>query len=202
MSLDVIFQLLDTYRYWVLFPLAFFEGPMVGFIVGVFIALGYLNPIGAYAVLILGDMVPDTLYYYLGKYGKRLTFVARLENKIGVYQNHFERIQSLWWNHTGKTMFISKLAYGLSTPFLISAGATSLPFRRFFSYAIIVIFTQYAVIMFLGYHFGNSLTLFTDVYMRVSYIVAGVLVLGIVYYIWLSRYVKQRFIADENQELE
>ena len=198
MSIDVIFQLLDTYRYWVLLPLAFFEGPMVGFVVGVFIALGYLNPIGAYAVLILGDMIPDTLYYHLGRYGKRFKFVARIENKAGVYQNHLEHMRSLWWNHTGKTMFISKLAYGLSTPFLISAGITGLPFKRFFLYAIVVTLSQYAVIMFLGYHFGNSLTLFTDVYMRVSYIIAGVLVLGIVYYIWLSRYVKKRFVEEEN----
>ncbi|MDP3935351.1 MAG: hypothetical protein Q8Q46_04010, partial [Candidatus Giovannonibacteria bacterium] len=117
MNLETITQLLIQYRYLILFPLAAFEGPIVAFVVGILVAAGYFNPFIAYAILLFGDIIPDSIYYFIGRHGERKTFVARYGAKVGITEERFGVIKKLWHHHGFKTMFVSKLAYGLSTPF-------------------------------------------------------------------------------------
>ena len=65
MDLAAIILLLEQYRYFILFPLACFEGPMVAFVAGTLIPLGYFSPLPLFAVLVLADVIPDISYYFL-----------------------------------------------------------------------------------------------------------------------------------------
>src|SRR5579859_2852137 len=75
--MDAALHLILVYRYWILFPLACFEGPITGFIIGTLVALGYFNVFAAYFLLVMGDIIPDTAYYLLGRYGEKGTFVKK-----------------------------------------------------------------------------------------------------------------------------
>mgnify|MGYP001589607689 FL=1 len=59
MSIDSILPLIQNYGYWILFPLALFEGPITAFIAGTFVALGYFNFFLAFRFVILGELIPD-----------------------------------------------------------------------------------------------------------------------------------------------
>ena len=167
MSFGWVVPLIIHYRYWILFPLACFEGPIVAIIIGFLTSLGYFDAMAAYAVMIFGDIVPDTAYFYIGRYGKRESLIKRYGHKVGLTEARFEKILGLWKTHPIKTMVIGKLAYGLSIPVLISAGLASVPPYLFYLYAVPVTFFQYGVLMYLGYTFGASYgfvaTSFTDI---------------------------------------
>ena len=89
-------------------------------------------------------------------------------------------------------MFMSKLAYGLSTLLLVSAGMVNLPIGKFFRLALIVTLFQYALLMYAGYHFGNALFAEADRYITYAGYAAAIFVtLFIALFIVVKRYAKK-----------
>ena len=172
---------------------------MVALVVGFLISLGYLSFIPAYLILVLGDIIPDSIYYYLGRFGNERALVKKYFSGEGFLAGHLQAVEKLWHHHGGKTMFFSKLAYGLSTPFLISAGLAKLPVKKFFTYALPVTFGQYLVLLTIGYFFGSSYQKFADYFTSFGLIIAGLGIL-IVLYLLFSRYARREIIKLEEGE--
>ena len=180
-----------TYRYAVLFPLALFEGPLVSLAVGFMVSLGYFNFLLAYAILLLGDLIPDTLYYAIGRFGNKRELIERHGRSMPLLSRHFPLLEKLWHEHGRKTMFLSKLAYGLSTPLLISAGLVNLSFKKFFSYAFPITLFQYAIIMAIGYFLGYSYERAVNYITDVGLLLAVVILLG-AGYVFVRRYARRQ----------
>ena len=198
--MEGLLHLILVYRYWILFPIACIEGPITGFVVGTLVALGYFNVFGAYLLLVFGDIVPDTAYYLLGRYGERATLITKYLGKVGIGEEQLEVVRRLWHVHTGKTMFFSKLAYGLSTPFLISAGFLRVEPKRFFQYALPVTFGQYAILMALGYFFGASYyQVITESFDGIGIVIAAVVVVGVLYFLF-TRFMRRKLLQTEKDE--
>jgi len=68
---SIIFNFLLQYRYLALFPLACIEGPILALVVGFMVHLGYFSFIPAYFIMVLGDFVPDSVYYFIGRFGDK-----------------------------------------------------------------------------------------------------------------------------------
>jgi membrane protein DedA with SNARE-associated domain len=187
------------YRYLILFPLACFEGPLVSVAVGFLISQGYFNPFAAYALFILGDVIPDGIYYYIGRFGKRSALIERWGPAVGISPSRIEVIARLWADHPGKTMWVTKFAYGLSTPLLILAGVVGVPVDRFFRYSIPFSLLQYAVLMTLGYFFGASYALISNVFNGLGMGITALVVVGGAYFAF-TKYVRSRFWAEEKEE--
>jgi len=189
--MEQLVLLLTKYGYFILFPLAAIEGPIVSLAVGFLIYLGYLKLLPAYAILLLGDLIPDTVYYYIGRFGSKRKIIEKYGSRLNL-------IEKLWREHGRKTMFLSKLAYGLSGLFLISAGLTKMPFRKFISYAFPVTLFQYGVIMAIGYFLGHSYKL-AEQYIEYAYmIVAAVLIIFIISYIFVIKYARRQIKEMEH----
>lgn len=201
MSFDTILSLIETYRYWVLLPLALFEGPITAFVVGMLVAFGYFNLFAVYAIMVLGDLIPDVIYFMFGRYGGKKDFIRRQFAKVGIKDEDIEVIRGLWANHGVKTMAFTKLAYGLSTPFLISAGLVGMPLRRFLTYTVSVSLVQYAIFLALGYYFSNSFGTVTNILENMQYLVAAVGVVALGYY-FLTRYMRKRLLEEEREAKE
>ena len=191
--------LIIKYKYLILFPIAFFEGPITAFFAGLLASLGYLNVPIAYSVLLLGDFVPDTIYYFVGRYGESNNFINRYGKKFGLTENSFSFIKKIWHTHGFKTMFVSKLAYGISTPFLIGAGLAKIPVKKFYRYAVPVTIIEYGILMILGFYFGNSYSLVSNYLKYAQIFFALFTVLFIVGYYFFSRYMKKHFIPEEKK---
>ncbi len=200
MSLDLIIELVLQYRYWILLPLAIFEGPIITFVAGTLIALGYLNIFIVYPILFLGDIIPDIAYYLFGRYGEKKTLISRYAAKVGVTEEHFDTIRNLWDTHPSKTMLLSKFAYGLSTPLLISAGIVGMPLRRFLSYSVPITIVQSSVLLGLGYYFGNYFKFFSDTVQFFQMAIAGLVIVAITYY-FLTRYMRKKFMEEQTKEV-
>lgn len=199
MSLEVITQLVLQYRYWILLPLAFMEGPILAFVLGSFSVLGYFNIFLSFLILLIGDLVPDAAYYFFGRYGERNGLMSRYAQKIGIGEEHFDVVRRLWHKHPAKTMFLTKFAYGLSTPLLVSAGFIGMPLYRFLRLSVMISIIQYGVLLTLGYNFGRSFKLVSGTLELISLAAAGIIVMAAAYY-FLVRYIRRKFMEEEARE--
>lgn len=190
--MEQIVQLLLEYRYLVLFPLAAIEGPMLGFITGSLVALGYFNLVPLYLTLVLADVIPDVTYYFIGRYGKEKKLVEKLGGKIGVTPERFGILHTLWHTHSIKAMMITKFSYGLSTPLLIVAGLVQLPLRRFIVLSALLAMLQYGVLISLGYFLGDYFVQVKDTVVRIQLIIAAIVIFGGVYYLF-TKSVREKF---------
>jgi membrane protein DedA with SNARE-associated domain len=195
--METLIPLILQYKYFILFPLACFEGPMIAFIVGSLAALGYFDPLAAFLVLILGDVIPDNAYYFFGRLGEKKTLVTRYASKIGITPEHFDIVKKLWFKYPIKTMLLSKFAYGLSTPLLISAGIVNMPFRLFLTYSFILSCMQYSVLLALGYYASSSLGAVTRTFEGIQFLAAGVIAIAVFYY-FLTRYMRSKLLQHKN----
>ena len=187
-----LMTILLTYRYWVLLPLAIVEGPMLAFACGVLVSLGILGALPTLCILVIGDIIPDTVFYSLGRFWSDRPFVKRLALRIGVTDDHFKDAQSLWHEHPGKTMLMSKFAYGISSAFLFMAGLMRMPALRFYGYSISISIAHYIVSMSAGYYFGASLVAAGEAIRIIEYGVAGTAVL-ISAYVTVMWYMRKSF---------
>ena len=199
METGAIIALLLKYRYWIIFPVACIEGPVLSFLIGVLSGFGYFNPFLAYPILILGDLIPDTILYYIGTRGNRAQFFQKYAPKIGITEAHFGVLQDMWDTHPRKTTVMSKLAIGLSSPLLVSAGLAGVPARIFYSMVIPVTLLQHVVFLTAGYHLGNSFALVEKYLGHAEFFVGLVAIFALAYYLF-GVYMKRRFVAYEDAE--
>src|SRR5581483_7456798 len=145
------------YRYWIAIPLAIAEGPMVAFAVGTLSALGYFNPFVACGLFVAKDVAVDTTFYYVGRRAGTRELGATLLRRIRVGDSEVERVRRLWHVHGWQTMFVGKMAWGLSPMFLLVAGMAAIPLDTFIRYVVGVAAIQYGVLFAAGYYFGGSI---------------------------------------------
>ena len=139
---DFILNLILTYRYFILFPLACIEGPILALVVGFLVKLGYFNIIPAFLLMFFGDLIPDIIYYFIGRFSNRRKFSEKQPSRFKFVNEQFSAIEKLWHHHSWKTMFLSKIAYGLSTPLLICAGFVKMPFKKSSISALVLFFKK------------------------------------------------------------
>ena len=147
-------DLVASYRYWAIFPIAVFEAPVMSIVIGFFAATGFLNVYNAFAVVTLGDFVGDTVLYAVGRWcrpwferiGMHLNFSAERQQKVFAYFARQDR----------RAIVISKLVHGVGFTGLITAGTIRVPFRRFILTCIAVTVAQSAILTVIGMLSGQA----------------------------------------------
>jgi len=191
---DPLAQLILTYRYIVLVPLALAEGPVLSFTCGILVAAGYLDVFVTFAVLLCADLVRDVFYYGLGRFGENNSRIKHFADRIGVGDEQIGILHRFWLQHSVKAMLLSKLAYALTPPLLVTAGLVGTPLRRFVVLAMMVTVGQYGVLMALGYQFGSTVGVVTDILHFVQIAVAAAVLVAVVSY-FVGRYARARLLA-------
>jgi membrane-associated protein len=198
MSPDQIQALILDYRYWILIPLTFIEGPIIGFITGALSSIGYFNPILAFMIFIFRDIIMDGLYYFLGKHFEGTPLSNKMLAVLKVTPDHLDSVRKLWDTRGLRTMFLGKLSYGVAHAFLFVAGMVKMPFARFFRYALIVALVNYGGLFLFGYFlggaFGSATNVISDVLVGI-----GLLTLAISGYYIFSFYLRRRLIEEEKK---
>ena len=144
--------------YALLIPIGIVGGQMAAFAAGAVASTGFFNPYAVFVVFTLGDILTDSIYYYLGRFRRVQAFAHRYGHKIGLEKPHFAILHQRWFERTFRTMLISKYGLAFTGPLLISAGMARLPARRFYAYAIAISIAQYAIFVPLGFYFAKSFT--------------------------------------------
>jgi membrane protein DedA with SNARE-associated domain len=190
-SLDHLLLWIAAYKYLILFPISIFEGPIITVIAGFLVSQGQLNPYIVLAVVVLGDLVGDTIYYLLGRYG-RTTFIRKHGKLVGVTEDRLERMDSHFEKHMGKTLLFGKFSHAVGTVVLVAAGAAKVDYGKFLFYNFIGTVPKSLILLLIGYYFGSAyakINSYLDTATLIAIIAAILLTVG---YILFSRFSKKR----------
>ncbi len=199
MSAQTLTHLILTYRYWILIPLCFLEGPIVAFVAGTLASLGYFNLILLAVIFFLRDIIVDAFMYVLGRFGGQTRVAKWFLKKIGVTHEHLMGVHKLWEKYPGRTMFFSKLSYGLAGTFLVVAGLVKMSPKKFFTCAIIVTILQYGTLLFLGYYFGSAFGTVSNILNNLALVLLAVSIFVTGYYIF-THFMRRRLLKQEEAE--
>ena len=197
--MDGVIALIIHYKYLILLPLATLEGPAVSLIAGLLVSLGYLEPVPSFCIVLVGDIVPDLTYYYIGRQARNRPFLGRFSKHLAFLSRHLKMLETLWLEHGRKTMFVSKLAYGLSAPLLMSAGLTNMPVKRYIAYVVPIAVFKCAAIMALGYLLVESYMRAAKYIQGAGLMFAGLVVMIVVGYVFIA-FRARRTILELEQE--
>jgi membrane protein DedA with SNARE-associated domain len=195
-------QLILEYRYWILVPLTFLEGPIIAFIAGTLASVGYFNIWALAGLFFVRDVGLDLVYYAIGHYGGQTRFVQKMLGKLRIDTGHLDSVRSLWTRHPGRTMFIGKISYGIASAFIVVAGMVSMPLKKFVGWGSVVAVVQYGGLLFLGYFFGDAFgASIQKILSNIEYVLLGVAVIVLVYYVF-TFYLRDRFFATQTDKPE
>jgi membrane protein DedA with SNARE-associated domain len=174
-------QLLLTYKYLILIPLAIIEGPIVTIVAGFLVTLKMFNPFLVYVIMVIGDIVGDAGIYYIGYSGKHvLKYFKVTEEKL-------EKAKQFFHENHKRALFVSKLAHGIGFTGLIAAGAAHVPYKRYFKTCAIISALQSLIMLMIGIFFGHA---YVKIGQYLNYYAAGasVVVLLVVVFFLIRKY--------------
>ena len=179
------------YKYLILVPACVIEGPVVMMISGFLIKLGYLNLPLTFLTLTLGDLLGDTIWYYVGRHGGH-KFIFHFGKYFNVTENDVSLITHIFHKYKNKILFISKITagFGLSLATLITAGMIKIPFKRFIIINFLGELVWTSICVSVGYFFGKAYIQVSNLGGKVSLIVSVLFLCLCV--LQLSKYARQR----------
>lgn len=183
---QLIIQFLSEYGYWIILPLMIIEGPIVTLIAAFMASLGVFNIYVIFLLSILGDVLGDVIFYWIGRKGG-IHFVRRVGKYIGITEELVVKMEKFFASHGGKTIFAVKSTTGLCWATFIAAGIVKMPFRKFVGYSVLggLVWSGFLVIM--GYFFGYLYEQIVD-YINYSGLIIGGL--AVIFFVGLGLYKK------------
>lgn len=156
LTLAEIVVLIKTYGYWLIFPIAFVEGPIITIICGWLSSLGILNFFLVYLLVITADLSGDILYYSIGYWGgppliRKFGKFLRIDlDQVLKMKNHFD-------NHGGKILAVGKITphIGVITV-LVGAGLSKYRFSLFIYYCLLTEMVAALILVSLGFYLGSA----------------------------------------------
>jgi len=153
--LENIFYLLLKYKYIILFPLAIAEGPILAVIAGFLCTGGYLNLFIVYPIIVIGDIIGDTIGYMFGRWGEP-QFLKNIIKRLGLKPENMARVRVYFDSNPKKTISLSKITLGIGVAGIYLAGNARIPYPRFIRICLITSALQYVVYLSIGLLFGSA----------------------------------------------
>ncbi|MCL4405027.1 MAG: DedA family protein [Patescibacteria group bacterium] len=188
-----IISWLLAYRYPIAYPIAFIEGPMVMMISGFLVRIGFFAFLPIYLVLIAGDLTGDVVWYWVGRHGAR-KLVEKYGRFLSITEAGMEKAETFFRKHQGKIIFISKITmgFGFSLATILAAGAAKVPFKKYFLISLGGEFIWCGFLMGVGFFLGNLYTTVIGKDLKIAFIAAIAVIMGLVVY-GAGRFINKRF---------
>jgi membrane protein DedA with SNARE-associated domain len=109
-----------------------------------------------YIALVSGDFVADIGWYCVGRFGGR-PIVLKWGHRFGITLKSIEKIEERFKRYHDKILIISKLTmgFGFALVTLVVAGMLRVSFKKYAVLNLIGGFVWTAVLLLVGYFFGN-----------------------------------------------
>jgi membrane protein DedA with SNARE-associated domain/putative flippase GtrA len=160
---------------------------------GVLAQRGHLDLGDAIVFGILGAVIGDQIGYWVGREGGR-PFVLRWGRYIFITPERLGRTEAFFGRHGGKAVFLARFFSGLRIFGALVAGISRMRWATFILYNALGGAVWATAVVLLGYFLGSSIGLVERWLGRVSILLIGLLVFGIVLYLiyrWVSSHPEQ-----------
>ncbi len=172
-------QWILTNGYVVMFIGMLVEGPVVTSAGSFAARLGYFNIWTVVILSILGNLIPDVVYYALGFWG-RTVLLDRWGHYFGITKERMEKLEDHLVANPGKTLFAIKMIPTVATPGLIAAGAARMNLREYAWWSLIITIPSSFLYVAIGYYFGAAYSSAVIQYVNYGgYILGGFIILMI-----------------------
>ena len=151
---DQVLVWIETYKYFILLPVSILEGPIITVLGGFLSSLGYLNVYVTFLVVIAGDLIGDTLYYAIGRFGRN-SFIERYGKHVGITEGRVMRIERHFEEDSFKSLMIGKFTHAIGGVILVAAGIAKMPFWQFLGLNLLFTIPKSIVFLLIGYYFGQ-----------------------------------------------
>ncbi|MBI4085888.1 MAG: DedA family protein [Candidatus Liptonbacteria bacterium] len=141
--------------YPLLFAAMLIEGPAVT-AAGAFVAaLGYMDVYIVFLLSVLGNLIPDVIFYLVGLWGHK-GLAEKYASRVGLTKERIHRLEGLSHNHAGKMLTIIKVIPFLAVPGLILAGAVRMPLKKYVVWSLVITVPTSLFFLIVGYYFGAA----------------------------------------------
>ena len=151
---SAVVEWLLTYGYGIMFFGMLVEGPVVTAAAAFAVGLGYFDFGVVYVLSVLGDIIPDIMFYGVGYWGRE-TVVEKYGKYIGLTPGILSKGERLISRNTVKSLVLFKLAPVFSLPGIVIAGIMKIPAKKFLTVDLIFTFFNSLLFMVLGFYFGK-----------------------------------------------
>jgi len=183
--------LVSAYRYPILIPAAFFWGLLVCMVSGVAIRVGYLDFAPAYACLMIGELLGDVVWYWVGyRWGE--SFTRRFGKYVGITESSIATAKRLFRKYNQRILVSSKLTtgFGLAIPILFTAGLSHVSFSRYMLANMSGQLFWTGGLIAIGYYFGDFYLKVDSAFAKISAV--SLFIVLILLFIGFSRYLGTR----------
>lgn len=195
LPLEQLLLWLVSYRYAVLFPAVVVEGPIVTIIAGFLASQGHFNLVPVYALIVVGDVVGDTFYYALGRWGRQQV-VDRWGKYVGITTERVATLEHHFQHHSGKTLIIGKLSHAVGVAILVAAGAAKMSYGRFVWFNFVGSLPKSLGLLLIGFFFGQAYVQLSR-FLDYAALATGILgLLGILVYVVVTKRVSKKVPGD------
>ena len=164
--------------YGIVVALACAEGPILSMVFGVLLKLGYVSFIPIYTALMVGDLIGDVAWYYIGRhFGHR--FIDRFGKYFDITEESVEKVTRFFHKYKHRVLFISKISngFGFALVTLMTAGMVRIPFWRYLAINLIGQFVWTGLLLGVGYFFGNAYMAVDNVIGKLSIVALFILII-------------------------
>lgn len=160
---------------------------------GFFLRLGQLELLPTYFTLMAGDFTADMLWYTVGRHGAR-KLIDRFGHFFNITPEILGKIEKRFHTYHARILFISKITmgFGFALATLLVAGMLRVPVKKYVLLNLAGGFIWTALLLTLGYFFGNIYYLVAKPF-RIVFVV--LLVVFIIADLWaINRYLVKKEI--------
>jgi len=195
-----VLQLLYDHRYIFAFLAAMFEGTFIMILSGVLFKFGYFNLWHLFAVLVAGYFLNGIFWYLLGRFGGHHV-VEKLIKKFKMGRRGIEKLEEHFANHSAKTLFLTRITYGVGMFVFMLAGSLKMKWKKFVPVNLAAAITWVIGVGAIGYGFGASLQSLSRVTKGITIgiivIIALLIILvSISIVAWMRYFAKTQFVKD------
>lgn len=184
MTQEAVLALMQDHGLWLVGPMAIIEGPIVTVIAAYLAKLGYMTLLGVYLVCVLGDLIGDALYYWIGRSGPAI-LPERWLTKLGMTDARQMALQDHFAEKGGRTLLFGKFTHSTGLPIMLASGAARMNFTLYMWYNFIGSIPKTAVFVAIGWFLGSAYTAIDTWIFRVSLALVVVVAIGVL--IWWRR---------------
>ena len=145
---------LGNWNYLILYVFVIIQGPLVKLLSGALVSNTFMNLFNVILVSVIASLTADVAWFRVGRSGNIQRFLRRKPPK---QRKLIEKLQTGMQKHYFKILLLGKMSVGMTAPSMVAAGASKIPWRKWFPAVLVgeILFTT--TIVTLGYFAAESL---------------------------------------------
>lgn len=151
---------------------------------GIMAANGDMNPVLVCFAATLGSILGALFWYYIGKWISAHTlrdFIVKHGAWLTITPKDYDKAQSLFEEHAGKSVFFGRLLPTIRTIISIPAGLTNMAMPRFLMLSTLGTFLWSTLLTNLGYSLGEAAEKYTSYINLTANIIIGAVIIWYIY---------------------